>query len=66
MFLCESSLCSTVDLTQNYFNDHREIIYTLKRTGELNLYQMSSKLDGQPQHHVLKNDDKWLLNPNQE
>ena len=43
-FLCESSLCSTVDLTQEYFVDHHETIYFLKRTGILNLWQMSLKL----------------------
>ena len=36
-FLRESSLCFTVDLTQRYFIDHREIIHTLNFTGERKL-----------------------------
>ena len=48
-----------------YFIDHREIIHTLKRTGELDIRQFLLKLNERPQYHVLVNKDKWSLNPDQ-
>ena len=50
------------DLIQS---DRREIIYALKRTSEFNPCQISLKLNERPQYLILMNEDKWLLNLDQ-
>ena len=55
-----NQVCSTVDLTKNHIIDHHEIIHTLKRKNEFNLFQISLKWNERPQWHVLT----WWIKKN--